>query len=100
MFTILLPDSRSLTQSLAYIHLYYSDPVVTTMRQVAVYSAEGLLGSIGGQIGLFMGFSLVTVAEMLELIFLLATRGRKLDERVKRHKETGAAVQAAIQANA
>ncbi|KAH9519250.1 hypothetical protein Btru_075052 [Bulinus truncatus] len=92
--------NRSLTQSLAYIHLYYSDPVVTTMRQVAVYSAEGLLGSIGGQIGLFMGFSLVTVAEMLELIFLLATRGRKLDERVKRHKETEAAVQAAIQANA
>ncbi|XP_059145393.1 acid-sensing ion channel 1-like [Physella acuta] len=87
-------------QNLAYIHIFFADPVVTTMRQVAIYSAEGLLGSIGGQIGLFMGFSLVTVAEMLELIFLLATRGRKLDEHVKRHRETEAAVQAAIQANA
>ena len=27
--------------------------------------------------GLFMGFSLVTVAEMCELIFLLCTRGRR-----------------------
>ena len=35
-------------------------------------------GSIGGQVGLFMGFSLVTVAEMCELIFLLCTRGRRL----------------------
>ncbi|KAK6970755.1 acid-sensing ion channel 5-like isoform X1 [Biomphalaria glabrata] len=92
--------NRTLNQNVAYIHLYYSDPIVSTMRQVAIYSAEGLLGSIGGQIGLFMGFSLVTVAEMLELIFLLATRGRKLDERVKRHKETQDAVQAAMQANA
>lgn len=55
-------------------------------------------GNIGGQIGLFMGFSLITVAEMLELIFLLVTRGRNLDERVKRHKKSEAAVQAALQA--
>ncbi|CAG5136033.1 unnamed protein product [Candidula unifasciata] len=83
---------------IAYIHLFYSDPVVSEMRQVAVFSTEGLLGNIGGQIGLFMGFSLVSVAEMLELIFLLVTRGRNLDERVKKHKKSEAAVKAALQA--
>ncbi|BFZ22505.1 hypothetical protein BsWGS_25544 [Bradybaena similaris] len=90
--------SRPVNRTLAYIHLFYSDPVVSEMRQVAVFSTEGLLGNIGGQIGLFMGFSLITVAEMLELIFLLVTRGRNLDERVKRHKKSEAAVQAALQA--
>ncbi|KAK3800816.1 hypothetical protein RRG08_012848 [Elysia crispata] len=64
--------TRPIVTSIAYVHFFYSDPVVTTMKQVAIYSTESLLGNIGGQIGLFMGFSLVTVAEMLELIFLLA----------------------------
>ena len=48
-------------------------------------------GNIGGQIGLFMGFSLVTVAEMLELIFLLVTRGRSLKAKVKQQKKMEAA---------
>ncbi|XP_046569515.1 acid-sensing ion channel 3-like [Haliotis rubra] len=62
------------------LHFFFPDPVVTTIEQVPIYTVEGLLGSIGGQVGLFMGFSLITVAEMFELIFLLCTRGRHLRE--------------------
>lgn len=83
-------------KSMTYVHFFYSDPVVTTMKQVAIYSTEGLLGNIGGQIGLFMGFSLVTVAEMLELIFLLVTRGRSLKAKVKQQKEVEALVRASM----
>ncbi|GFS18516.1 acid-sensing ion channel 1-like [Elysia marginata] len=85
--------------NIAYVHFFYSDPVVTTMKQVAIYSTEGLLGNIGGQIGLFMGFSLVTVAEMLELIFLLVTRGRSLKAKVKQQKEVEALVRASMKMN-
>ncbi|XP_071104046.1 acid-sensing ion channel 5-like [Haliotis cracherodii] len=62
------------------LHFFFPDPVVTTIEQVPIYTLQGLLGSIGGQVGLFMGFSLITVAEMFELIFLLCTRGRHLRE--------------------
>ncbi|KAK3698844.1 hypothetical protein RRG08_028699 [Elysia crispata] len=87
---------KPIVTSIAYVHFFYSDPVVTTMKQVAIYSTEGLLGNIGGQIGLFMGFSLVTVAEMLELIFLLVTRGRSLKAKVKAQKEAEARARASM----
>ncbi|PVD35949.1 hypothetical protein C0Q70_02918 [Pomacea canaliculata] len=74
LFDAILPG---VNESVVKIHFYFPDPVVTTIEQIPVYSLEGLLGSIGGQVGLFMGFSLVTVAEMCELVFLLITRGRR-----------------------
>ncbi|XP_076437335.1 bile acid-sensitive ion channel-like [Babylonia areolata] len=72
------PMLANMPYGVTSLHLFFPDPIVTTIEQVPVYSLEGLLGSIGGQVGLFMGFSLVTVAEMCELIFLLCTRGRRL----------------------
>ncbi|XP_076455797.1 bile acid-sensitive ion channel-like [Babylonia areolata] len=75
----------SMPYGVTSLHLYFPDPIVTTIEQVPVYSLEGLLGSIGGQVGLFMGFSLVTVAEMCELIFLLCTRSRRLFSEETRH---------------
>ncbi|KAL8592555.1 hypothetical protein ACOMHN_030240 [Nucella lapillus] len=75
---VLRKKKMSMPYGVTHLHLYFPDPVVTTIEQVPVYTLEGLLGSIGGQVGLFMGFSLVTVAEMCELIFLLCTRSRHM----------------------
>ena len=46
-----------------------------TERMVAVPVLDGnkLLGNIGGQLGLLLGFSLVTAVEILELLINLAT---------------------------
>ncbi|ESO92005.1 hypothetical protein LOTGIDRAFT_163011 [Lottia gigantea] len=71
---------QNLDADVVVLHFFFADPVVTVIEQVPVYTLEKLLGSIGGQVGLFMGFSLITVAEMFELIFLLVTRGRLLHQ--------------------
>ncbi|RUS74039.1 hypothetical protein EGW08_018188, partial [Elysia chlorotica] len=36
--------NKPVVTNIAYVHFFYSDPVVTTMKQVAIYSTEGLLG--------------------------------------------------------
>ncbi|KAK6182491.1 hypothetical protein SNE40_010170 [Patella caerulea] len=81
-------DNASIDADVVTLHVFFADPVVTVIEQVPVYTLEKLLGSIGGQVGLFMGFSLITVAEMFELIFLLVTRGRLLhQERYEKEAE-------------
>nr|KAG5695042.1 hypothetical protein BaRGS_032535 [Batillaria attramentaria] len=82
--TTLYNEKLGIDDAVVSVHLFFPDPVVTTIEQVPVYSLEGLLGSIGGQVGLFMGFSLVTVAEMCELVFLLVTRGRLFVDEARR----------------
>ena len=50
----------------------YKDLRVPVISQHASYTAINLFGELGGLIGLFIGCSLVTVAEMLDILLLCA----------------------------
>ncbi|XP_046561068.1 acid-sensing ion channel 1-like [Haliotis rubra] len=57
-----------------HLELMSAAAVKTEILQVPVYSLETILGSIGGMIGLFMGFSLVSLMEFVELIVIAVTQ--------------------------
>ncbi|XP_078356042.1 acid-sensing ion channel 2-like [Oculina patagonica] len=53
--------------NLLELRIYYESLTFSDVRQVASYDLYSLLGDVGGQIGLFLGASLLTLVEYLDL---------------------------------
>ena len=58
----------TMTTSFLRLHFYYKRLTVVTQSEEPPYNWSKLLGNIGGQLGLFLGCSLMTGVEILELL--------------------------------
>ncbi|RUS89487.1 hypothetical protein EGW08_002784 [Elysia chlorotica] len=60
--------SRMTKDSLLRLRVFYNRETVVTQSEEPAYTWSTLLGNIGGQLGLLLGFSLMTGVEILELL--------------------------------
>ncbi|MCP9265908.1 Degenerin unc-8 [Dirofilaria immitis] len=54
--------------TIAYIEIYYEQLNFETLREIAGYSIVNLFSDFGGNIGLWIGFSIITMMEIVELV--------------------------------
>ncbi|CAH1782263.1 unnamed protein product [Owenia fusiformis] len=54
------------------VHVYFEDFNEETVIEVPVYTVSGILSNIGGTMGMFIGLSLCTIGELLELMLDVA----------------------------
>ncbi|KAK6021701.1 Amiloride-sensitive sodium channel, partial [Ostertagia ostertagi] len=66
-------DSAACTEyyrvNTAYIEIYYEQLNFETLKETAGYTMVNLFSDFGGNIGLWIGFSVITICEIIELIF-------------------------------
>ena len=60
-----LSDSMSPEENLVILNVYFEDLVVQNVVEESAYDITRLLGDIGGQLGLFLGVSVLSVTEFL-----------------------------------
>ncbi|XP_014782111.1 acid-sensing ion channel 1C [Octopus bimaculoides] len=53
------------------IHLYYESLILKEMSEQEMFTSEAFLAQFGGQMGLFLGASLITALELVELIIMV-----------------------------
>ena len=58
-----------ISNSIAKINIFYSDISYIVFTEAPTFTWEDLLGSIGGALGLFIGISFLSVAELFEILF-------------------------------
>ncbi|XP_067661119.1 acid-sensing ion channel 4-A-like [Haliotis asinina] len=81
-------DRASLESNFLQLKVFYDQMMVTSITQQPQYTVASLFSTVGGQMGLCLGASILTVAEIAELllfiiIFLLdKCRGRKARNRI------------------
>lgn len=64
--------STEIRQNLLRLNVYLEDLSVVKFKQMPAYGMEDLFADIGGTLGLWMGVSVLTMMELLELIFRLS----------------------------
>ena len=66
------------------VYIDFKEFAYTEITQNKEYPADSLFGEVGGQLGLFLGASLMTVVEMLDFIlvsFCQCCKGRRRHEK-------------------
>lgn len=76
----LMENRQFLRENLMQIKLYYEDLTYFDVKQTPSYDMYSLLGDVGGQIGLFLGASCLTVVEYID--FLVTALYIKYSKRV------------------
>ena len=61
-----------ITKNFARVNIYIQDPTVEVHSQMASYELPNLASDIGGTFGLWIGMSLITWCEVLELLVAMA----------------------------
>ena len=61
-------DREKMMRDFARINVYIADTNAYIVEEAADYSSAQLLSDIGGQLGLWVGISVITLAELLELL--------------------------------
>ncbi|XP_076309942.1 degenerin-like protein unc-105 [Tachypleus tridentatus] len=59
------------TETLVGVHVYLKSLTVEVIVETPTYTVTSLLSNIGGTLGLFMGLSVITVVEIIELFLSL-----------------------------
>ena len=62
------PDPR---KNLLSVNIYFQEKVFSKSEEMVYYTLVNLIADMGGQLGLFGGFSVLTVVEFLVLFFVL-----------------------------
>ncbi|XP_067661176.1 acid-sensing ion channel 1A-like [Haliotis asinina] len=81
-------DKEAMLENFVMLRVFYGQMMVTTITQQPQHTVATLFSDIGGQMGLCLGASMLTVAEITEflvfiIIFLLdKCRGRKARNRI------------------
>ncbi|KAK3763231.1 hypothetical protein RRG08_020771 [Elysia crispata] len=57
-----------LVESFLLLEIYYESFILERVDSEPAYTWNKLLGDIGGQLGLLLGFSILTAVELLELL--------------------------------
>lgn len=56
-------------QNKVYLRIYFQELNSQLIQEIPAYDLESMLGEIGGQVGLCVGASLLTVLEFIDVIF-------------------------------
>ncbi|XP_071964199.1 acid-sensing ion channel 2-like [Antedon mediterranea] len=65
-------DSESIRQNLLALDIYYQDLNFEIIKQSYTYTSIDLVGAVGGLVGLWLGLSILTVFEAVELCLNLS----------------------------
>lgn len=60
-----------MNESISEINIYYNSYPLTFISQTPEYSITDLIANVGGTSGLFLGASLITPLELIEIIYKL-----------------------------
>ncbi|CAI4227111.1 unnamed protein product [Auanema sp. JU1783] len=76
----------------AYIEIYYEQLNFETLKETAGYTLPNLFSDFGGNIGLYIGFSAITICEFVEVFFesiayVLVRKTRRFRERRKQAEQ-------------
>ncbi|XP_048243677.1 acid-sensing ion channel 1-like [Haliotis rufescens] len=72
------PDEEYIRENYLEIRIYYADLVVQSTEQIPRYTTETIIGNLGGQMGICLGASILTLTELGEfLLFLCLTIFRR-----------------------
>ncbi|KAK6173212.1 hypothetical protein SNE40_016706 [Patella caerulea] len=63
-------NSSELRKNYAEIRIFYENLVETESSQVPVYNLDNIVATLGGQMGIFLGASVLTISEFLEYAVL------------------------------
>ncbi|XP_046577773.1 amiloride-sensitive sodium channel subunit beta-like [Haliotis rubra] len=70
----LAPDEEFIRDNLLEIRMFYEKLVVQSTTQTPQYTTETIIGNLGGQMGICLGASILTLTELGEfLLFLILT---------------------------
>ena len=58
----------TIRDNLARVHVYMKSLNMQVIKDSAAYDSLALLGDVGGTVGLFIGLSVMSVVEIIELI--------------------------------
>ncbi|XP_070570703.1 low-density lipoprotein receptor-related protein 2-like [Ptychodera flava] len=61
-------NSEDAQKNLVRLELYFEELNYETVEETPAYILENLIGDIGGSLGLYIGLSLITVAEFIEFL--------------------------------
>lgn len=59
--------------NLAYLNIYYENFEYTFIKEIPMMTSEDLFGHIGGFLGLFLGLSVLSIAEIFEFILIMSS---------------------------
>jgi hypothetical protein len=76
-------------QNTAYIEIYYEQLNFESLNETAGYTLVNLFSDLGGNIGLWIGFSLITVLEFLELLLECIAYGGRRAFHTSRYRRRG-----------
>lgn len=60
--------AMEVSESVLRVSVYYRDIGYSNLEEVATYTLNDMIGSTGGMLGLFLGISLISFLEIIELI--------------------------------
>ena len=63
-----LNTAPSITKNCLYLNVFYDDLSTTYTTELPALTAVSLFGNIGGNLGLFIGISILTFIEIVELL--------------------------------
>ena len=58
-------------KNLAEVHVYMDSNIITYIEERADYEASQLLSDLGGVVGLYVGMTIVSFFELMEMLCLL-----------------------------
>ncbi|XP_070545385.1 uncharacterized protein [Ptychodera flava] len=61
-------DAHSVSLNLAQLEVYFEQLTIESTTELPAYGTEDFLSDIGGTLGLYIGLSVITVAEFIELV--------------------------------
>ena len=64
-------DRTSTMKDFARLNVYIADSNVVVTHETADYDPNQLVSDIGGQLGIWVGISVITLSEVVELVYLL-----------------------------
>ncbi len=62
-------NNTNKTSSIAKVNIFYNEISYSLFKEYPSKTIDGLMGEIGGQLGLFIGISLLSLFELFELLF-------------------------------
>ncbi|KAK3770155.1 hypothetical protein RRG08_038668 [Elysia crispata] len=68
------PNIRDLRMSFINLRIYFETMSVDTLRQEPAVSILDILGTVGGQMGIFLGCSILSIIELIEMGLLISIR--------------------------
>ena len=71
------------------LNVYWLDNKVVTTKESALYSLPSLISDIGGQFGIWIGVSVITLSELMELIVSACIDFMRRGKKKRKDGETG-----------